>query len=357
MIDGALFAERFLRGINMNFKQQCLAFLQWMDQEKDSLDLMILKEKEIELKGIQAIFGPGVHITAIENEEGRFLVFYCDRICWYYLFPCFFSVHPSVNGWQFQLGALPMTDREFTVQLYDENIKAADIDIILSDLGEISYYNDKLITYSTDESITLVQVLLQAYLGDSLYRTQIRKITPSEIPLSGSFPLVDILARFSEKGNVLQANQLFSAYEPKIKSRDMLRFDIIAGVSSYLDTVNEYFYDVSRTYYDCKNAGARLCFLSIQNEHISFQELFDLRIKIQDHLEEWLKRGKVCETGTILGAAIAPKQAYIDLLLCEENDKELLDSLSSFDAKIVLYPLIQSYSEKTESFDFVGAHR
>lgn len=41
MIDSALFAGRFLRGINMNFMQRCMAFLQWMDQEKESLDLMI----------------------------------------------------------------------------------------------------------------------------------------------------------------------------------------------------------------------------------------------------------------------------------------------------------------------------
>mgnify|MGYP006974133939 CR=1 FL=1 len=33
MIDSALFAGRFLRGINMNFMQRCMAFLQWMDQE------------------------------------------------------------------------------------------------------------------------------------------------------------------------------------------------------------------------------------------------------------------------------------------------------------------------------------
>ena len=357
MIDSALFAGRFLRGINMNFMQRCMAFLQWMDQEKESLDLMISKVKEMELKDAQAIFGPGVHITAIKNEEGRFLVFYCDRVCWYYLFPCFFSVHSSVNGWLFQLGKLPMTDKEFTIQLYDENIKAADIYLLLSDTGEVSYYNDQLITYSKDESITLMQVLLRSYLGDALYMTQIRKIIPSETPLPDSFPLVDILARFTEKGHALQANQLFSTYEPNVKSRNMLRFDIIAGVSSYLDTVNEYFYDVSRTYNDCKDAGARLCFLSIQNEYISFQELFDLRIKIQDHLEKWLQRGKICETGTILGAAIAPEHAYIDLLLCEENEKALLDSLSTFDAKIVLYPLIQSYSQKNESIDFVGAHR
>lgn len=134
-----------------------------------------------------------------------------------------------------------MTDKEFTIQLYDENIKAADIYLLLSDTGEVSYYNDQLITYSKDESITLMQVLLRSYLGDALYMTQIRKIIPSETPLSDSFPLVDILARFTEEGHALQANQLFSTYEPNVKSRNMLRFDIIAGVSSYLDTVNEYF--------------------------------------------------------------------------------------------------------------------
>ena len=116
-------------------------------------------------------------------------------------------------------------------------------------------------------------------------------------------------------------NQYF-AYTLEPKESNTLRYDIIAGTTSYYETINDYYNENTDDIIEISKCGARAIFLyytyDCKNDDENRKEILNERYEIQDRLEkEVLKKDDI---GIVLGGAMGVYNIYIDLIIYDEKE-------------------------------------
>ncbi|WP_300369458.1 hypothetical protein [Brachyspira sp.] len=356
----------------LNFIDRIELFWQWFEKNELEIENII----KYEFKNINAFLSNGLKIINDNlvfnigkdhnftfNIDGRNYLFYLlPRII--YSMPerlkekwSFFSCLPSSNG------------VNFTVEIHDKKIEIQDVFIKIefdeeNDKFDLIFYNKQLNELNNsdmEETYNIFFLIMENSIGEALSRIYIRYVDISDKKLTNMIPLTELeeymkktLSLYRKEIITDPINQYFSyTFEPK--DSNILRYDIIAGSTSYYETINDYYNENIYDMMEISKFGAKALFLYYpyddenDNEDIR-RKILKERYEIQDRLKKEVLGNK--EIGIVLGEAMGIYNIYIDLIIYDENEfiKRAKILLAEYDRNFYISKLIK-YSEIKNIFD------
>ena len=132
---------------------------------------------------------------------------------------------------------------------------------------------------------------------------------------------------FHRKKIVTDPINQYLAYTSEPRQSNTLRYDIIAGTTSYYETVNDYYNENTDDIIEISKCGARAIFLYYtydykNDDDESKKAILNERYEIQERLDkEVLASGdKEADIGIVLGGAMGVYNIYIDLIVYDEKE-------------------------------------
>lgn len=169
-------------------------------------------------------------------------------------------------------------------------------------------------------------------IGEGLSRVYIRYADISNRKLNNMLPLTELekymkkTLSFHRKKIITDPINQYLAYTSEPRQSDTLRYDIIAGTTSYYETVNDYYNENTDDIIEISKCGAKAIFLyytyDYKNDDESRKTILNERYEIQERLEkEVLASGeKEYDIGIVLGGAMGVYNIYIDLIVYDEDE-------------------------------------
>lgn len=189
---------------------------------------------------------------------------------------------------------------------------------------DLYYYSEDFLPMEVDEANMLFSKMLKVLLSENILRLYINTVAVSHAPTDDMFSALQLSEKLSNtlklygKEMIENPSNIRVAYTFTNADTDKLRYDIISGSTSLLDSVAEYHSDVRNTYMNMENSGAKLVYLFyVWPMEMDRNRLFDLRYDFEDYLIEEIlgEKGSSREIGISLGSAGGSMYEYIDLLI------------------------------------------
>lgn len=290
----------------MNLQSRIDAFSSWVCVHKEALrkDPLLLQE------GIKLLDG-SLH-GECELLEGKLhIILSADDPLWYYVLA---QIQVADKDIIFHAGRDPLKDADYSVTLFDRELRASQVMIHMGAQQDLHVYHEALCACSEEEATVCVKVMLEASLGDALAATQIALIIIEKQPLSEGIALNALYDALCAEMDDPSPAAIFTPYQPSLRARRPLpRFDILAGTTCLPSLVNEYYLDVSRTFRDLQHIGACPCYVCVDADVDTLEQLLDVRTEAAARLQEAFAAHTL--HGLLIGSALGSAHAYIDLLL------------------------------------------
>lgn len=358
---------------NLNFIKRIDLFWKWFEENEFLISSMVENQSEDIINFISNginIISNNISFNVSRNYEITFSIDGKNYL--FYLIPRILSSMPDrlKEKWTF-LPYLPSSDGiNFSVQLNNKKIEMQDVLIKIefdeeNDKFDLIFYNKDLNDVDTEEAYNIFFVMMENSIGEGLSRIYIRYVDISNKKLINMIPLIELeeyikktLTFFRKDIITDPINQYFSyTFEPK--NINILRYDIIAGISSYYETINDYYNENVNDIVEISKCGARAIFLYYtydaegDNDEIK-KEILNERYEIQERLEREVLGSKYSgnEIGIVLGGAMGIYNIYIDLIVYDENEfiKRAKILLAEYD-RIFYISKFRKYSDVKNIFD------
>ena len=356
----------------LNFIQRIELFWQWFEKNELEIESMIKYEsKEINnflSNGVKIIydnlaFNIGKNYDFTFNIDGRNYLFY--------LIPRIIYSMPErlKEKWNFMPYLPSSNGLNFSIEIHNKKIEIQDVFIKIefdeeNDKFDLIFYNrqlNELNNADIEEAYNILFLMMENSIGEALSRIYIRYVDISDKKLTNMIPLTELeeyikktLLFYRKEIITDPINQYFSyTFEPK--DSNILRYDIIAGTTSYYETINDYYNENIDDIIEISKCGAKALFLYYayddenDNEEIR-REILNERYEIQDRLEKEVLKNK--EIGIVLGGAMGIYNIYIDLIIYDEDEfiKRAKILLAEYDRNFYISAL-RKYSDIKNIFD------
>lgn len=249
------------------------------------------------------------------------------------VFPC----SQGTNGSSFGLEMADISvsaDEIFVSAGYDEDSNKYNIEFYcdkFKDMEENQYYH----FFFTMFDITVGDTITHYYIGNV---SSIDEKSKNMMPLNTLQKYIE--DDFAKHGKKL-SDDSYTSYGFNPDDSGKLRYDIITGITTYKELINDYYNGKTDEFDKLFACGAKAMFLVFPTmtkptlkEVLNFR--YDLEEKIQENVFGEAKSGK--ETGLVLGGALGASCAYVDMLVYDEKSfyTKLKTFLSGFDCDFYL---------------------
>lgn len=252
----------------------------------------------------------------------------------YYLLPYLISKAPKTiqNKWDFVLSTpkLDSCNDDFSVNGFKiKNVKISFNYESESDKFNLCFYSEDFQSIEDGEANITFAKMLKELFSENLLRLYINTVSILRSPTDDMFPLDQMNERISNflkssgKEMIENPSDIRVAYAFGNVDTDKLRYDILSGLTSLLNSVAEYHSDVKDTYAGMESCGAKLVYLFyIWPMKMDEDKMFDLRYDFEDYLIKEIlgDKGSGSEIGISLGSAGGSMYEYIDLLIYDMSE-------------------------------------
>lgn len=325
----------------LSFAQRVKLFWKWFeDNEKEIDDIIKYKNKDIIhflSHGVKIIsdnlaFNIGRNYNFTFNIDGKNYLFY--------LTPRIISDMPEKlkEKWTFMPYIPSSNGVNFTIEIHNKRIEAQDVFVKIefddeNDKFDLVFYNKDLNDLDKEEAYNIFFLIMENSIGEGLSRVYIRYTDISNRKLNNMISLIELekyikkTLTFHRKKIITDPINQYLAYTSEPRQSDTLRYDIIAGTTSYYETVNDYYNENTDDIIEISKCGARAIFLYYTYDYKNYDDelkkaILNERYEIQERLEkEVLTSGdKEADIGIVLGGAMGVYNIYIDLIVYDEKE-------------------------------------
>ena len=357
----------------INFDERIELFWKWFEENEAEISNMLENQYDNIINFLQE----GVNIISnnITFNIGRkheFTFSIDGKNYLFYLTPRIISAMPEKlkEKWTF-MPYLPSSNGiNFTVDVNNKNIEMNDILVKIefdeeNDKFDLVVYNKEFNSMDTEEAYNIFFLMMENSIGEGLSRIYIRYVDISDRQLVNMKPITELeeyikkTLNFYRKEIVTEPVNKYFPYTFEPKNIDMLRYDIIAGITSYYETINDYYNENVNDIVEISKYGARAVFLYYTyddengNEEIRkeiLNEIYEIEEKLRKEVLIAKENGK--EIGIILGGSMGIYNIYIDLIIYNENEfiKRAKISLAEYDRNFYI-SAFRKYADVKNIFD------
>ena len=357
---------------NLNFIKRIDLFWKWFEENEFLISSMVENQSEDIINFISNginIISNNISFNVSRNYKITFSIDGKNYL--FYLIPRILSSMPErlKEKWTF-LPYLPSSDGiNFSIQLNNKKIEMQDVLIKIefdeeNDKFDLIFYNKQLNELNNsdiEEAYNIFFLMMENSIGEALSRIYIRYVDISDKKLKNMIPLTELeeyikrTLLFYRKDIITNPTNQYFSYTFEPKDSNILRYDIIAGTTSYYETINDYYNENIDDIIEISKCGAKALFLYYayddenDDEEIR-REILNERYEIQDRLEkEVLKNGEI---GIVLGGAMGIYNIYIDLIIYDEDEfiKRAKILLAEYERSFYISAL-RKYSDIKNIFD------
>lgn len=353
--------------IEMPFKKRVEDFWQWFTANEPQLSLMVEKRNEYDSNSLVKFISQGTELLFEDvrfnmggDYEFTFSVEGDSHL--FYLYPYLISRMPAQfkDKWHF----FPFnqgTDATFSLGMYGIQVDMAKVNIAVDYLEDqnsftVSFYEKDLCSLPEAQSYNAFYIMMEIMLGEGLSYEYIGEVKRADNYTEGMITLPQLrqyitdTLKAHDKEVFDNPQQTYSSYKFEPEDNEELRYDVMAGTTSFMGLINEYYNGTTALFDSFNQFGAQAAFLAFpfdDSEEGARKEVLDFRYELEDRLENELLKPE--GIGLLLGGAIGLGSCYIDLLLFD---------VPAFKDKIVnflqIYPQYKFYlSEFRQNCDLI----
>ncbi|MDR1832207.1 MAG: hypothetical protein LBQ97_05725 [Fusobacteriaceae bacterium] len=283
----------------------------------NALDLVFKRESYFE-------FG-GNHEFSFSTAGERYL---------FYLLPYFVSRAPVdlKYNWTFSPYKMGGVADSFGFKKEDSVIAIRDIELLVGydekqNVFYVGFYNETFAAMDENAAMNMFFVLLDSLVGENvveMYIGPIERMTKRKgkmIPMKDLYGYIEKKLSDNKRTFFHNPSDSYSAYEMDPVRGGGLREDLFAGTTCFFDLIDEY-YGKKREIFDAFTAaGAKACFLYFPHMGAGEETAVHIREEILEKIEKFVLGEKDTgkEIGILLGTGYGVENAYIDLLLYDED--------------------------------------
>lgn len=357
----------------INFNDRIELFWKWFEENESEISKMLENRYENIInflyEGVN-IISNNITFNIGRNHEFTFSIDGKNYL--FYLTPRIISAMPETlkEKWTF-MPYLPSSNGiNFTVDVNNKNIEMNDILIKIefdeeNDKFDLIVYNKEFNAMDREEAYNIFFLMMENSIGEGLARIYIRYVDISDKQIKNMIPLTELeeyikktLFSYRKKIITEPINKYF-AYTFEPKNIDILRYDIIAGTTSYYETINDYYNENVNDVVEISKCGARLIFLYYaydyeeNNEEIKraiLNERYEIEERIKKDVLKTQQKGK--EIGIMVGSSMGIRYIYIDLIIYNEAlfIKKAKTILAEYD-RIFYISAFRKYANSQNIFD------
>ncbi len=340
--DASLFLkwiEEEIEGVDeedKTFKERVDEFWNWFTENEEKLSDYVSRREEYDAEEIIGFVSEGVGFISEDihfNIGGDFeLTFAVEgRTYLFYLLPYLTSRLPEQfrGKWKIFPYMQGTNGQSFGFKMYDKNLQLEDVKVsaVLNESGtsfDIRFYSDVLNGLEENEAYNVFYIMMEITIGEGLSKIYVNDAERVSGFEDGMFPLTELERKMKDavsaagKELMTRPDESYTGYGFEPEEKEELRFDVIAGASSFIDLIDEYYAGSEETLEQLRACGARAGFIAFPyGENEDRGEMLNLRYEMEDRLQNEVfgKRGSGEETAIVLGGATGTGSVYIDLLL------------------------------------------
>jgi len=307
-------AERFYKAIEAG---ECSALATEVNEKIDEL-----------LDGFAWVFGPG------ENGQGHSFTLTGEANRHRQLLAAYWKDKaPVIDGWTFYASRQPSPDVS-RFQLDLENglkFNPAELWITVAvneedEAFDIHAWNPKFADMQERHRFLVLFLLLDEALGELGTQRWIREIKISDAKLAHAMPLKELssfVSEVSEKHGwkLLAPGESATLYRHKSQHTRFPRGDILVGVTLQSDLIHDYLEADGQMEDPLSGTGADYVYVTFPADFLPKGKEADARGKLEDALDEALTNAS---SGQILGGATGTRFAYLDAIIYDGKNSELI---------------------------------
>ena len=252
----------------------------------------------------------------------------------YYLLPYLISRAPKIiqDKWEILLSTPKSSRRCADLSVSGVPVETVKISFDYnseSDKFDLCFYSEDFQSLEDGEANMVFAKMLKLLYSENLLRLYINTVRALRYPADDMFPITQMSEKISDvlkssgKEMIENPSDIRVSYAFGNVDTDKLRYDILSGLTSLLNSVAEYHSDVKDTYIDIENCGAKLVYLFYTwPMEMDRDKLFDRRYDFEDYLIEEIlgEKGSGKEIGIALGSAGGSMYEYEDLLIYDMSE-------------------------------------
>lgn len=314
-------------------------FWRWFQEHEERLAELVKSREKIGTDTIVMTFSEGtdqickgLHFHVGGDYEFTFAVSGRDYL--FYLLPYIIARKPQAlqYDWKFYSCMQSAQGKDFTIQMNDVSASAAGVQVGMTYDPErnsflLRFWDSRLAEAEESLALTIFYLLMEHSIGEGASHIYIDEVQRLHAPEEGAFPLTGLEARMREaireagKEFYELPSERFTLYELKPEKDGEPRFDVIFGTTCFNGLIGDYYEGSAANADGLRACGAKAVSLSFPVGERGEKEALEQRHRLQDRLEAEVlgERGSGREIGMLLGGAIGCENAYIDLLLYDEQ--------------------------------------
>lgn len=356
----------------INFLKRIELFWRWFEENEEYISNMLQNNHDDLINFVSSgvkIISDNISFNITKNYKFIFTVDGKNYL--FYLIPKIISSMPYKlrEKWTF-LPYLPSSEGiNFSIDVQNKKIYMQEVFIKIefdteNDKFDLIFYNSELNNLDREEAYNIFFIMMENSIGEGLSRIYIRYVDISNTKLYNMITLTELeeymkkILQFYRKELITDPIKQYFSYTFEPKNVNMPRYDIIAGITSYYETINDYYSENVHDIVEISKCGARALFLSYtyddenDNDEIR-REILNERYEIQNRLEKEVLGHSGNEIGIVVGRAIGIYNIYIDLIVYDEDEfiKRAKILLAEYDRNFYISKL-RKYSEIKNIFDY-----
>ncbi|MDR1835379.1 MAG: hypothetical protein LBQ96_06210 [Fusobacteriaceae bacterium] len=191
----------------------------------------------------------------------------------------------------------------------------------------VGFYHEEFAKMEEKAALNMFFVLLDALVGENVVEMYIGPIerltkkTGKMFPMYELGPYIEKKLEENKRTFFRSPSDSYSAYEMDPAEEEGLRQDLYAGTTCCIELVEEFYQNKRDMFDDFEKSGAKACFLYYNCANDDPELMLQLREEILDKISEFVlgEKDSGNEIGILLGTGFGKENAYIDLLLYDEE--------------------------------------
>ena len=265
--------------VELPFRKRIENFWQWFTTHEPELARMVEKRNEYDADRIVELVSEGtnilsddVHFNLGGNYEFTFSVEGHTDL--FYLYPYLISRIPEQfkDKWNFSRFNQG-TDSSFSFRMYEVQVDMADVRIAVAYQEEqnnftISFYEENLCSLPEAQSYNAYYIMMEIMLGEGLsyqYIADVKRadsLTKEMITLPELRKFIEETLKAHNKEVFDNPQQVYTGYRFEPQENEELRYDVIAGSTSFEPLVAQYYQNSTELLDHINQFGAQAAFLA-----------------------------------------------------------------------------------------------
>lgn len=347
--------------VSHSFIERCDGFKSWFIKNEDKLLDMVKNGKKYESDKIIEFISKGLKPLCDNNEilfniggDNEFTFMPNGEAYLLYIMPRLTDAMTGLkNKWNFFPYPEGTKGKSFGIRMHEKEVEADKILLsvdydVENDVYDISFYNETLNSLDENKAYSMFFTIFDIVLGDCLPRIYIGDINKADSLPAKAMPLTQV-QKYIEDDVKKRKKELFKRMTDRVTAYGLtpddsgeFRKDIISGIGSYMDLINDYYNGDDKNNYDKLVAcGVKPVFIVFPyGEDDDIKAVLAFRHELEDKIEKEIfgEKGTGKELGLVLGGALGTACCYVDLLLFDEKAvfPKLQKLLSAYDYNFYL---------------------